>query len=389
MQPQEWNVLFRQAARHNVLPLVYEAVYTCPAARRDAVLLRPYQQRVRHQVMLQALKTDAFLQLEQHLHAAGVTPLAVKGIICRNLYPKPDHRPSGDEDILIAPEQFAQCHAAMLSFGMQLSDAQQDIEAAFEVSYDKPDTGLHIELHKSLFPPESTAYGELNRYFTGCFDRKLTEQIEGILVDTMGETDHLFYLICHAFKHFLHSGFGIRQVCDIVLYANAYGEKIDWQYVLQCCQEIRADKFAAALFRIGEKYLVFDVKQACYPSAWTEIAVDETAMLEDLLSSGIYGASNMSRKHSSSITLHAVTADKTGRKRRNSVLKTVFPSAKQLENRYTYLKKKPYLLPAAWTQRLFAYRKETSAAQGGNSAAEALKIGSQRTELLRQYGIIR
>lgn len=35
----------------------------------------------------------------------------------------------------------------------------------------------------------------------------------------MNASDHLFYLICHALKHFYHSGFGIRQVCDILLFA--------------------------------------------------------------------------------------------------------------------------------------------------------------------------
>ena len=116
--------------------------------------------------------------------------------------------------------------------------------------------------------------------------------------------------------------------------------------------------------------------------------VDETAMLEDLLSGGIYGAADMSRKHSSNITLNAVTAGKKGKKSGIPVLRTVFPSAKNLERRYPYLKKRPYLLPAAWIDRIFKYGKELRSGSN-NHAADAIQIGSRRIELMKQYGIIR
>lgn len=48
----------------------------------------------------------------------------------------------------------------------------------------------------------------------------------------MEPTGHLFFLICYAFKHSLHSGYCIQQVCDIVLFANQYGQEIDWRLVL-------------------------------------------------------------------------------------------------------------------------------------------------------------
>lgn len=204
----------------------------------------------------------------------------------------------------------------------------------------------------------------------------------------MGCTDHLFYLICHAFKHFLHSGVGIRQVCDICLYANAHGAEIDWQPVLDRCADIHADRFAAALFRIGEKYLTFDPGKACFPKAWREMAVDERAMLEDLLDSGVFGASSMSRKHSSNITLNAVSAEKQGRKAGNGLLRTVFPPARQLTGRYPYLKEKPYLLPLAWVNRILKYGKETAGSPTDNNAAQSIKIGNGRVELLKKYGII-
>ena len=292
---------------------------------------------------------------------------------------------------LIRPEDFRKCHDLLRKYGMQTSEQDMDaeeLESVYEVPYGKKGSLIYIELHKSLFPPESEAYGDLNRFFANVHEDAIDIRIDGTDIRTMGYTDHLFYLICHSFKHFLHSGFGIRQVCDIILFANEYGYVIDWEKVLRQCREIHADLFAAALFAIGEKYLTFDPEKAHYPKVWQGICVDETDMLMDLLDSGIYGNANMSRKHSSNMTLDAVAADKNGKKAGNTVLKSLFPSAKKLEGRYPYLKKHPILLPIAWTDRILKYRKETVAG-GDNAAADSVKIGNQRIELMKEYGIIK
>ena len=388
LEDQEWLALFQLAEAHHVLPLIYDAVYCCPAAQNsEGELFAPFKKRTVQMVMLQTQKTSEFLRLYEKLRAAGVKLCIVKGIICRNIYPNPDYRISGDEDILIPAEQFPLCHEAMLAYGMTLSEPEQDINEVYEVPYGKQGSPIYIELHKSLFPPESEAYGDLNRFFEGVTERLIEVPVQGSMISTMEYTDHLFYLICHAFKHFLHSGFGIRQVCDIILFANAYGDEIDWARIVKNCSEIRAELFAAALFKIGEKYLSFDADKACYPAVWRELDVDESAMLNDLLDSGIYGGANMSRKHSSNITLNAVSAQKQGKKSGNHVLKTVFPPAKTLEGRFPYLKEHPYLLPVAWANRLMRYQKELHQT-AGNDAAESIRIGNERIELMKQYGII-
>lgn len=390
IQPQEWIHLFRQADIHHILPMIYDAVYNCPSAKKsDASFFVPFKKKTVQQVMIQTMKTGEFFQLYQYLQKAGIKPVMVKGIICRELYPNPDYRSSGDEDMLIRPEIFDLCHSKLLEYGMVAADPDQDIQKVYEVPYGKQGSPIYIELHKYLFPPDSEAYGEFNRFFDNAHEQAIEMLVQGIPVSTMEYTDHLFYLICHSFKHFLHSGFGIRQVCDIILFANTYGDRIDWQRIMKNCRAIQAELFTAALFRIGSQYLVFDPDKSRYPEEWRTLAVDETLMLKDLLDSGVYGASSMSRKHSSNITLNAVSAQKQGRKEGSGVLKTVFPSVQQLKNRYPYLTERPYLLPVAWADRILKYRKELQQLDGQNQASESIKIGSQRTELMKKYGIIK
>ena len=371
---EQWASLFDLADAHKLLPMVFEAGYA--RISRDAPdLAAAAKRRVRNQVILQTLRTSEFLALYRALEEAGATPLVVKGIVCRQLYPKPDHRPSSDEDVLIRPEQFPLCHGVMTRLGMGTNEP--DPENAYEVPYRKAGSPLYIELHKHLFPPQSQAYGDLNSFFRDPFRNSTTLTVQDQQIRTMHPTDHMTYLLLHAFKHFLHSGFGIRQICDILLFAHHHNDLIDWGRVRLVCRRIRAEKFAAAVFTIGVKHLGF-----APVGGWK--TVSELPLLEDILRAGIYGSSELSRQHSSTITLEAAAARKSPQL---GFLTAAFPSAKALEGRYPRLKKQPYLLPIAWVERMVSYLRETKH-RPDSSLSDALKIGAERVKLLRQYDIV-
>ena len=145
--------------------------------------------------------------------------------------------------------------------------------------------------------------------------------------------------------------------------------------------------FAANLLAIGREYLGF----SRYPEeaeAWMAGFGDNLDcgdLLADLLASGIYGSSSLSRQHSSLITLNAVK-DGAGGRGAHRVLRTMFPARKDLLRAYPYLERYPWLLPAAWVQRLGRYQSQNG---GAESAKESLSIGTQRVELLKKYQVIR
>lgn len=95
----------------------------------------------------------------------------------------------------------------------------------------------------------------------------------------------------------------------------------------------------------------------------------------------------MSRKHSSNMTLQAVAEEKQGKKVKTSIFRSLFPGKEYMERTYTYVEKHPFLLPAAWIERLVNYWKETGHSQN-NTAFQSIEIGNQRVELLRKYKII-
>ena len=132
--PEVWQKLFSMASIHSVLPMFYEAVYASPSLQQiNAPFVAMVKRQVMQQVMMQTMRTNEFLELNKKLQAAGVRPVVVKGIICRNLYPQPDYRQSGDEDVLVQADQFETCHRIMKEFGMQTAEDESNLSALLKL----------------------------------------------------------------------------------------------------------------------------------------------------------------------------------------------------------------------------------------------------------------
>ena len=367
---------FRLAENHKILPLVMDSV-------SDVSGFPYYARRAKQEVYTQAQRTGDFLLLYEHLKESGIVPLVAKGIVCRSLYPHPEQRLSSDEDLLIAPADIYRCHQAMLAYGMSLADPAQDITKAHEITYIEKNSSLYVEVHACLFPPDAV-YSRLNDHFTDAVVHRITERIYGSDILTLSCQDHLLYLILHAYKHFLYSGFGIRQCADILLFSMHFQEEIDWDYVETELKKASAFDFSRAVYKIGLVHLKADEALSRRLAEWEIPGIDEMPLLEDVMASGLYGASSYSRLHSSNITLHAMSK---GKKKGSGLLRSVFLPLKTMQGKYPYLQKAPYLLPYAWIRRIGSYMKETRQTPG-DDMLESIRIGRDRVELLEKYHII-
>lgn len=371
----DWPAIFTLANQQKLLPILFEAVRKTPAAEENAALFAVTKQQVIGQVLNQTVRSAEFSDLYHKLRSARLHPIVVKGQLCSRLYPLKDHRISADDDLYIPDAEFMACHEQLLANGLRTDTPADELSTADEVSYTKNGSPLYIELHRHLFDSAEDAHDELNHFFA---DLKPVE-IDGFLA--MPPHEHLLYLILHAYKHFVRSGIGLRQFCDIGLWARAYHDEIDWQILHDQCASVHAATFAAAAFRIAKDYLgiAFDLS-----TPW-DASIDVEPLLHDSLCGGVYGSNDLTRLHSSTVTLNAVKASRTGEK--SSVLRTVFPKREYLEQRYPYLKKRPYLLPVAWVQRLAHYASEKQSG-AGNSASGSIKLAKERIELMKQYDIM-
>ena len=360
----DWPAVFTLANQQKLLPILFEAVRKTPAAEENAALFAVTKQQVIGQV------------LNQTVRSAGLHPIVVKGQLCSRLYPLKDHRISADDDLYISDAEFMACHKQLLANGLTTDTPTDELATADEVSYTKKGSPLYIELHRHLFDSSEDAHDELNHFFA---DIQPVEA-DGLLA--MPPHQHLLYLILHAYKHFVRSGIGLRQFCDIGLWARAYHSQIDWQRLHEQCESVHAATFAAAAFRIARDYLGIDFDL----SAPWDASVDVEPLLHDSLCGGVYGSNDLTRLHSSTVTLNAVKSSRDGQK--SSVLASVFPRRNYMAHQYAYVKRCPLLLPVAWVQRLARYALEKHSGSH-NSAAGSVRLARERIELMKLYEIIK
>ena len=248
-----------------------------------------------------------------------------------------------------------------------------------EITFEDGQGELHIEVHTNPMGQETGIRRQMNRYFTEVFQKKISVQIENTEIWTMEPTDHLLFLILHAFKHFMAGGLGIRQVLDICLFCKRYQEEINWEYISDSLENVEGEKFFTDMLYIGNKYLGFDFKIHRERNCPDDL-------LEDMLTGGVFGNTTQTERTACSMTFAAVDSREKYSTAR-AVVRAIFPTMRFMRERNPELVEKPWLLPIFWMKRwgrFIRYNKEN----GGGLARESIRTSQKRIELLKKYGLI-
>lgn len=366
----DYQKLFDLANQHQISALIYNQIYNFgdfPVELKEIWKSQTFKINV-----IQTRKTMKMLQVYEQFLNQNLKVLIVKGLICRSLYPQPDNRQSNDEDLYVQKEEFEKTKDILLKNNFAVVLESNDVTTFID-----PVSGLSIELHTALFSLESKAYGNYQKYFDHAFDECIVHQIDGVNVYSLEYSQHLLFLILHFVKHFFHGGVGIRQVADIVMYSEAYGDRIDWDSLYAVLKDLNIYILITSLFALAHDHLEFDYTKIKVPDDIDNI--DYQDLFDDIMDAGIFGQSSSERIHSATITLNTIGNGKT------SVIKSIFPSLKEMQSKYKYLNKYPILLPAAYLSRILNYKKNNSS----KNSQKTIEVGRQRVELLKKYKVIR
>lgn len=385
VEEYNWEDMVSLARDNNILPIFVES-----ASKYASYAERPEYTNELEETMVavatQVKRTEAFLRLYGELSKVGIYPLVIKGLICRQLYGKLcDHRPSADEDILIRPEEYWKAKEVLVANGYAPClkvDTENKLEELQEVSFIHPVEKLHIELHLNPIGKENDTHIRLNQHFKNVFDNYREVEIQGITVRTMSHSDHLLFLIIHAFKHFIGSGLGIRQLLDILLYQERYGSEVDFHEMYETLKELKVIAFYSDMVHIGNMYLGFQMKAPLEPRCPEEL-------LENMIESGTFGTRNEAEKMAANAMRQVSgvhSKDKTG----NAVVmvgRIIFPSMEYMKFQAPFLEKKPWMLPIAWVKRWMKFLGR-SKKEDGILAFEGMKASQRRMKMLKKYDLM-
>ncbi|MCD8118512.1 MAG: nucleotidyltransferase family protein [Lachnospiraceae bacterium] len=383
----DWMAVLNMAKKQSMLPLVYDAATAFPSFASVEDSLADYFTSAIATMSKQMQKTDAFLALYRSFLAAGLAPITMKGIICRDLYgERADYRPSGDEDILIEKKDYERAVAVLESCGYEKEEEpDKDMAVIQEVTFHGRD--LSIELHLNPFGVSSSRRERMNDWFKNVFQSEETVQIKGVFVRTMQPTDHFLFLVFHAFKHFLFSGFGVRMMLDILLFAEKYGDRIDWDYIDRGLTDVGANGFLADLMEIGNRYLGFPFPQGDHSMFFGKTVCPDD-LLEDMFQMGTFGNTSDADRTAGRIVADTLQKGKHRESRLGSYLRLLFPSWRTWCAWRPYLKDRPWMVVCEWFRRVARYLRGETSTSNLKELDKSYGIAEERMALLGKYGVL-
>ena len=208
--------LFSLAVSHAIAPIIYDSL--------KEELLSEDSLSLENAVMETASKFFKLLFLARDtiglLDKGGVKVVLLKGASIASLYPTPEYRRSSDVDLLLADPADAPAAAKVLTdAGYRI--LHDEYEANHHQTWAAPNNHV-IELHTTLVEPFDNA--ALNSYINA---RYLLSDKDINHIHFMGADLPVFYddkqalhLMLHMMMDFYRSGFGLKLLCDWVVFWN-------------------------------------------------------------------------------------------------------------------------------------------------------------------------
>lgn len=275
-----------------------------------------------------------FETLSKALSEHGIAHMPVKGYYLRRLYSVPELRTFGDIDILIHEADRRKVHTLMQDLGYA-------VEHDWEPTYSYRKGAEFYEIHTNLMDGNLDGRADLQAYFSSAWDH--AEPDEGLRFKPAPDF-HLIYTVCHLAKHLYGGGAGLRMYLDAALYCKHFDAALNWEKITDEFTALHLTDFFCTVMNACRVW--FGVETTC-PLPEPDAGILD-ALLSYTLDSDLFGHS---RDHAV-VRLRNAAEEKPSKTQ--LIRRMLFPPADEISPRYTFLQRRPWLLPIAWIVRLFA-----------------------------------
>lgn len=344
LKTEEVPELLNLARINSTCGIVCYAYMTHPELA-DGRALPGFRKLCLQEISLYARRAELMKNLLEALDKNGIDCILFKGFVLRVYYPVPELRSFGDIDFVIRKEDRIKCDALMKSLGYEPRDTW---EPAF--SYRKESE--YYEIHSCVMDIDVSDKADYVEYYSHIWEHVQSSTV----VDKPHALEftpefHFLYLLTHIAKHISASGAGIRMYLDIAFFVKRFGSSLNWEWISGELKKLRFEAFANMVLSAVEDW--FGVE-----SPLKRKPIDPQVMedfLEFTLDGGVYGYAGRDK---SIVFLKQQNRNEEDVSKFKTLMYHAFPPAKVMENRYTYLQKHRWLLPAAWIHRLAGSRAE-------------------------------
>lgn len=362
----DWHRLVSIAERQNILEMIGDKLL---GIKEQALFTSEESQnlymRIMKRIYLTSKKFERAINMLELMHQNGIRVIVLKGCAVRDLYPVPEWRTMGDIDILIAPCDMKKAKALFEEHGYEVKGTPK---REFDCYKDK---NIPWEIKCTLEAEFKDSYVKWDKmYFDSVQPWKYSQYMP---LSTL-----LFqHIIIHTAGNLSTVGAGVRNLCDIALCMMKLTD-IDYSSVKQTCEEEGYIKVYNALMNCVRYWFDIDISHT-----GAELLPNEAVenITEYMLSETIYGKRNADNR----LINWTLRRDESISPWR----KVFFPSIKLLKMPYPYLKKYPFLLPAAWIQRGYdaVFKQKIPVSQMIKGAKESVDYAKEHEEYMKKLGL--
>lgn len=379
-----WEEIINEVKAHEISALIYSAIYG--QSSLEGLSKEKLEEWKRNTFLTGVNQISHYNQVGkvlEYFNEKNIDVIVLKGLVVRELFPKPEFRTMGDADILVHEEDLERVSELLQSLGYKLEKCTDEHGAHLVFTHIKY---RPIEVHWTLINDD---YFNGTKEFESCiWDKAISININKAKVLALCWEDQALHLCLHMAVHIVCGGFGLRQLCDLVLLLEKKYTEIDWYSFIEKANECGAKVFTIAIFKCCEKLFGSKIPEAILKDGQVDNRLVEN-LIQNIFESGVFGKKSVIGVLGSDFAYSK--EDKQSEKSiSEKYMNLVFPKVENMTDKYDYAKKNKILTPIAWAHHLGAgvLNRDYSIKNKVEFLTKSVKISKKRKKLLSELDLI-
>ncbi|MHB8062199.1 MAG: nucleotidyltransferase domain-containing protein [Ruminiclostridium sp.] len=347
-KPIDWGGIYAEAVAHQVHTLIFPIIKKIdPQIGPDEKLMALWNISV-ISCGIKMICDDIWIgEVIEAFNTVGIKAIVLKGMAINKCYPYPELRTMGDADILVYENDIDRATEILKVMGY-LSEKDQKTK---HIEFFKKNC-ISIELHRLLV--DYNFMQNVDELQKEVWNKPIEINIGVAKALALSWEMQVLHLCIHMSAHITYGGFGLRQLCDLVMVVETKRELLNWNIVVDKSIKYGIDHFIYAIFLVCNRLfqLQIPVEISCKNERDNE-KVDK--LIEDILLGANSGKKD--KKRTAANVLINNSSNSEALEYKNIFLKAIhilFPNRELMAKRYKYIyvRKSPLLLPFAWIHRI-------------------------------------
>lgn len=283
--PMELKDIFIRADKHQVLAVLSKKMEELPETEKVF-----WQTKMRNAVLQSYHLIFTAKYVVTLLEKNEIRCVLLKGATVADNYPTPELRKSGDVDILLLDSsQNRQAESLLKKHGFQKNREQHGSHHTVWYSPEMIEVEIHTRLTE-VFNNEA-ANKKMDEQFKKIPEHVTRKELMGISFPVLKDGFQAYHLLLHMLVHYMHSGFGLRLLCDWVVFWMQNVEKEEKRIYQSLIEETGLQGFSDRITAVCVYFL--GLKN---PKLGETVAKEKAELfLKDVLEAEEFGTSDSDR----------------------------------------------------------------------------------------------